>query len=245
MNQVVELQFTPRAKIHLPAEWCFGLLIDDRMPAGQVWPEGSPDGQDAGRQLMHPFLVVEDTDGCTEITSRSSDRLDGHDSLGISTPSMVRYGRPRVRVERNADGFAVGRAGEEASLTIYPCGDTVGGSFPDEIVRRGISSAGRALEWHSRGQGFESPILHFLTPQRLAWRHRPLQNRGFFVRRRRRWRRLGGPCMHLPYRVLQRARSVLRSSACSDPGRWRWSFPANRCKRAPSIQPPVPLPAWP
>ena len=25
---------------------------------------------------------------------------------------------------------------------------------------RGISSVGRALEWHSRGQGFESPILH-------------------------------------------------------------------------------------
>ena len=25
---------------------------------------------------------------------------------------------------------------------------------------RGISSAGRALEWHSRGQGFDPPILH-------------------------------------------------------------------------------------
>ena len=25
---------------------------------------------------------------------------------------------------------------------------------------RGYSSAGRALEWHSRGQGFESPYLH-------------------------------------------------------------------------------------
>ena len=27
----------------------------------------------------------------------------------------------------------------------------------------GISSVGRALEWHSRGQGFESPILHFIS----------------------------------------------------------------------------------
>src|SRR5437899_9383280 len=27
----------------------------------------------------------------------------------------------------------------------------------------GISSVGRALEWHSRGQGFKSPILHFDT----------------------------------------------------------------------------------
>ncbi len=26
--------------------------------------------------------------------------------------------------------------------------------------RWGISSAGRALEWHSRGQGFDPPILH-------------------------------------------------------------------------------------
>ena len=28
-------------------------------------------------------------------------------------------------------------------------------------VARGISSAGRALAWHARGQGFKSPILHF------------------------------------------------------------------------------------
>ncbi len=26
---------------------------------------------------------------------------------------------------------------------------------------RGISSVGRALAWHARGQGFNSPILHF------------------------------------------------------------------------------------
>ena len=28
---------------------------------------------------------------------------------------------------------------------------------------RGISSVGRAFEWHSKGQGFESPILHHTT----------------------------------------------------------------------------------
>jgi hypothetical protein len=27
-------------------------------------------------------------------------------------------------------------------------------------VPRGCSSVGRALEWHSRGQGFDSPQLH-------------------------------------------------------------------------------------
>ncbi len=34
-------------------------------------------------------------------------------------------------------------------------GSTVG-------VDRGRSSVGRAREWHSRGQGFDSPRLHFL-----------------------------------------------------------------------------------
>ncbi len=30
--------------------------------------------------------------------------------------------------------------------------------------RRGISSVGRALAWHARGQGFKSPILHYDPP---------------------------------------------------------------------------------
>ena len=29
----------------------------------------------------------------------------------------------------------------------------------------GDSSVGRALEWHSRGQGFDSPYLHQFSPQ--------------------------------------------------------------------------------
>ncbi len=29
-----------------------------------------------------------------------------------------------------------------------------------ERLEWGISSVGRAFEWHSKGQGFESPILH-------------------------------------------------------------------------------------
>ena len=29
---------------------------------------------------------------------------------------------------------------------------------------RGISSVGRALAWHARGQGFKSPILHCRRP---------------------------------------------------------------------------------
>ena len=29
-----------------------------------------------------------------------------------------------------------------------------------KLIRWGISSAGRAPEWHSGGQGFDSPILH-------------------------------------------------------------------------------------
>src|SRR5207302_10875050 len=38
-------------------------------------------------------------------------------------------------------------------------------------ARRGISSAGRALAWHARGQGFKSPILHSPSgPQTSACR---------------------------------------------------------------------------
>src|SRR3954453_23103959 len=37
-----------------------------------------------------------------------------------------------------------------------------GPTSDDKFLRyaRGISSAGRALAWHARGQGFKSPILH-------------------------------------------------------------------------------------
>lgn len=108
MNPTIEERFPDSVRIHLPVEWCFGFILDRRMPVGQTWPEGSAEAQDSGRQLIHPFLIIEnDAGGCVEISSRSPDRLDGHDSLGISTPSMVRYGRPRVRVERTADGFTV------------------------------------------------------------------------------------------------------------------------------------------
>ena len=48
------------------------------------------------------------------------------------------------------------------------------------IVVRGYSSVGRALEWHSRGQGFDSPYLHFITHIRtqthLFWVRIPNQN---------------------------------------------------------------------
>ena len=33
----------------------------------------------------------------------------------------------------------------------------------------GYSSVGRALEWHSRGQGFDSPYLHHLEPRSNPW----------------------------------------------------------------------------
>ena len=40
------------------------------------------------------------------------------------------------------------------------------------VAIRGYSSVGRALEWHSRGQGFESPYLH----QRIT-RYIPLNDK--------------------------------------------------------------------
>ncbi len=35
------------------------------------------------------------------------------------------------------------------------------------LIVWGYSSVGRALEWHSRGQGFESPYLHHVIPCNL------------------------------------------------------------------------------
>ena len=52
----------------------------------------------------------------------------------------------------------------EASATrIVPCPQPVRDT-PGKKVR-GCSSAGRAREWHSRGQGFDPPQLHKSPPQ--------------------------------------------------------------------------------
>lgn len=55
-------------------------------------------------------------------------------------------------------------------LTLVLCADTLQGcdfllprlapSGPSKKQLRGISSIGRALAWHARGQGFDPPILH-------------------------------------------------------------------------------------
>ncbi len=77
-------------------------------------------------------------------------------------------------------------------------------------VPRGCSSAGRALEWHSRGQGFESPQLHLTTgnaPRRRAPVPQPLR---LLPRARRRRQR--GP--RQPPRTTVRPRE-LRGAAAS------------------------------
>ena len=38
--------------------------------------------------------------------------------------------------------------------------DGVTGSSPVQTTMRGISAVGSAFEWHSKGQGFDSPMLH-------------------------------------------------------------------------------------
>ena len=43
------------------------------------------------------------------------------------------------------------------SITLWTC---VGRQVQHELIIWGISSVGRALEWHSRGRGFDSLILH-------------------------------------------------------------------------------------
>jgi hypothetical protein len=140
MSQDIEQHFPETARIHLPVQWCFGFVLDKRMPVGRVWPEEGPEGRTAGQQLTYPFLVVENADAsgsCIEIASRSPNRLDGDNSLGISTPAMVRYGRPRVRVERTRDGFTVR----------FQCG------IDEEPTVREIPSVERVIEYHHEWLG--------------------------------------------------------------------------------------------
>ena len=47
--------------------------------------------------------------------------------------------------------------------------EEVRGSSPLLPTTWGHSSVGRALEWHSRGQGFDSPCLHHLEPRSNPW----------------------------------------------------------------------------
>lgn len=56
------------------------------------------------------------------------------------------------------------------------CEDTSG---REETTIRGISSAGRAFGWQPKGQGFESPILHFQGTLRIS--------QGAFFRARCQW----------------------------------------------------------
>ena len=44
------------------------------------------------------------------------------------------------------------------------------------IAPRGYSSVGRAFEWHSKGQEFESPYLHHRRSRKTSG-----ENLGFFV----------------------------------------------------------------
>jgi hypothetical protein len=44
---------------------------------------------------------------------------------------------------------------------------------PVRIIVRGRSSAGRALEWHSRGQEFDPPRLQILRLSKAAYNEQP------------------------------------------------------------------------
>lgn len=112
MAPKLQERFPASARIHLPVHWTYGITIDERMPSGSRWPEQNGRGRadPSGRQLTYPFLVVENADGnggCVEIAVRTPHRLQGPDSLGISNPGAVRYGRPKVLVERTRIGFTV------------------------------------------------------------------------------------------------------------------------------------------
>ena len=59
-----------------------------------------------------------------------------------------------------ADNFDESPAEEPSAGTCRPCQGTY-----ERFLTRGHSSVGRALAWHARGPGFESPWLHCRCPE--------------------------------------------------------------------------------
>ena len=103
---------------------------------------------------------------------RVADRDDGHsDETGMSPH------RPTARTPLFQGGdrgsIPLGGMAEDSAD-----GNGDSPSAGSEADARGRSSAGRALQWHCRGQGFESPRLHFAARRDLRRRAR---ERGYDV----------------------------------------------------------------
>jgi hypothetical protein len=79
-----------------------------------------------------------------------------HDALSLSSAGQSRRGRAPPRRSRcsRAPAWRDNPPSRSRARSGGPCAP---------VPWRGHSSVGRALEWHSRGQGFDSPRLHHLT----------------------------------------------------------------------------------
>ena len=124
----------------------------------QFSPDLPVEGSDTGsEQLVEPLVTNSSPEATFDVRQVEMVEIENLDSLGWDP-----YASFQVSDLREA---------EETGKFID--------SDPDELPNqfrlaaktqrkantiRGISSVGRALAWHARGQGFESPILHFLTP---------------------------------------------------------------------------------
>ena len=74
--------------------------------------------------------------------------------------------------------IATGDPGERETPSAVGCDPPrQGACYVAAPVIRGFSSVGRALPWHGRGQGFESPKLHAATSGNDT--HTPPSRRGF------------------------------------------------------------------
>ncbi len=93
---------------------------------------------DSGAKAFeHPSLQPQDS-----VSHKARPTLPG---ITVRLPAIEMAGYPRcdqVRIKQPAVGQRKRLSGLKQS------------------DRRGISSVGRALAWHARGQGFKSPILH-------------------------------------------------------------------------------------
>jgi hypothetical protein len=105
----------------------------------------------------------------------------GHADGGSPRPGLARSRRGRLGYRAAARRVWRGGAIDGSALTGRSGSPTLCAMCPRGARVWGRSSAGRALEWHSRGQGFDSPRLHQISQEQQRFRGTPLgvHPRGF------------------------------------------------------------------
>jgi hypothetical protein len=96
------------------------------------------------------------------------------DFAAISTAGCE---EPIAGTRRPAPPVRCGLTPQRAAVKVNASADQARNGRNHHAKRRGISSVGRASEWHSEGQRFEPAILHFPKPLQINGLCRFLRSR--------------------------------------------------------------------